>query len=364
MANRSKIETSKYLKHIEESVRACEALRRNERESVDISFSEYMLGKFQVTMAQVYEDLGINPASDTIQNLLNLPDKNFRWLIPEIYREALRLGLRKSPIYPSLIAGEQGVSQTSVIMPAINMSEAAPKRVGMGETIPIGNVSFDQKSVSIYKIGRGIKLPDEVKNYVALNLVSIFMQDFGVKMSMGLDALLINTLLNGDQKDGSDSIATIGVANTTDGLVYKDLLKIWVRGARLGKRFTTMVSGEAMAIDILDLLTTTRVFGTQRGTVTMKTPIPQNSDLFIHGNVATDKVIIVDPADAVIKLNAQPLVVETERIVSNQTEATYATITTGFATILRDSRMVLDRTVTTDFPTWMDPTSEENVIFN
>jgi hypothetical protein len=355
--------TSKYLKEVEGAVKNCEALRRAKEESVDITLSEYMQGKFQISSAELYNDLGINPAVDTIQNLVNMPDSAYRWLIPEIYREALRLGLRKSPIYPSLIAGEQGVAQTKITMPAINMSEATPARVGVAETIPIGNVSFDQKTVSIYKIGRGIKVPDEVRNYVALNLVSIFLQDFGVKLAMGLDALAINTMLNGDQADGSDSIATVGVANTTDGLVYKDLLKVWVRGARLGKTFTTMVSGEAMAIDILDLLTTTRVFGTARANVNIKTPIPQNSDLFIHGNVATNKVIIVDKSDALIKLNAQPLLVETERIVSNQTEETYASLTTGFATIFRDSRIVLDRSVTTDFPTWMDPSTQENVIF-
>jgi hypothetical protein len=359
----TKAEASKYVDKLEESVRACEALRKNKDESIDISLSEYMLGKYQISMAELYADLGINPSVDTIQNLVNMPSASYRWLIPEIYREALRLGLRKSPIYPSIIAGEQGVGQTTITMPAINMSDAVPHRVGMGETIPIGNVSFDQKSVSIYKIGRGFKLPYEVKDYVALNLVSIYLQDFGVKLAMGLDSLMITTLLNGDQKDGSDSIATVGVANTTDGLTYKDLLKIWVRGARLGKKFTSMIAGEAMAIDILDLLTTTRVFGTARANVNMKTPIPQNSDLFIHGNVATDKVIIIDSADTIIKLNAQPLLVETEKIISNQTEETYATLTTGFATIFRDSRIVLDRTVTTDFPTWMDPSTEENVIF-
>lgn len=358
-----KSKTSKYLKELEPSVRACDALRQDKAESIDITLSEFLQGKFQISMAELYADLGINPSVDTIQNLVNMPDTSFRWLIPEVYREALRLGMRKAPIYPSIIAGEQGVAQTKITMPAINMSEATPARVGTSETIPIGNVSFDQKSVSIYKIGRGIKVPDEVRNYVALNLVSIFLQDFGVKMAMGLDALLINVLLNGDQTDGSDSVATIGVANTTDGLVYKDLLKLWVRGARLGKKFTTMIAGEAMAIDILDMLTTTRVFGTPRASVNIKTPIPQTSDLFIHGNVAADKVIVVDNSDAVIKLNAQPLLVETERIISNQTQETYASITTGFGTIFRDSRLVLDRTVTTDFPSWMDPTSQENVIF-
>lgn len=353
---------SKYAKLIEESVRNCEALRKNKEESVDISLGEYMQSTHQVSMEEFYKDLGISPTSDTIQNLVNVPNAGYRWLIPEIYREALRLGLRKNPIYPNLIAGEQGVGQTTVTMPAINMSDAAPRRVGMAETIAIGNVSFDQKSVKIYKLGRGIKVPDEVVNYVSLNMVSIFLQDFGVKLGMGLDTLAITTLQNGDQTDGSDSAATVGVA-LANTLAYKDLLKFWVRMSRLGKNPTQMIAGEDMAVDILDLLTTTRVFGNQRSNVSLKTPIPQNSNLFVHGNIAANKTIILDPSDCLIKLNAQPLLVETERIISNQTSETYATLTTGFATMFRDSRVILDKSVTTAFPTWMDPSTQENVLF-
>lgn len=360
-----KFQASKHKDKVEAAVRACEALRSDGLDAVDISLNEFLTANYQLTLEALYADLGINPNSDTIRNLFNMPDSSLRWLIPELYRDAIRLGLRKTAIHTRMITAEQNVSQTSVKMPAINMSDAAPRRVGVGETITLGSVSFDQKDVKIYKLGRGIKVPDEVVQYVALNLVGIFVQDFGVKLGMGLDALAISTAMNGDQADGSDSVATVGIA-TANTLVYKDLLKIWVRMSRLGKNPTLMIAGEDMSIDILDLLTTTRVFGTQRSKVDLKTPIPQTSDMYVHGNITANKVLIMDTSDAMIKLNAQPLKVESERIISNQTQETYVSLTTGFANIFRDSRLVMDKSLAysgNSFPSWMDPSAQENVVF-
>lgn len=350
-------------KNVEEAVRHCEAIRRDTRAPQDISLSEYVQQKWGISMEAFYQDLKINPTLDTIQNIINLPDNSLRWLIPEIFRDALRLGLRKAPIYPNLVAGEQTVSQTTVKMPAINMSEATPKKLGVAETITTGSVSFQSKEVSIHKYGRGIKVPYEVLQYVAINLVSIYMQDFGVKMAMGLDGLAINTLLNGDQKDGSDSIATIGV-KTQNTLAFRDLLKIWVRMGRLGKNPSLAVAGEDMTVEMLELLVNTRLEGSQRVNMDIKSPIPTTSSIYIHGSIPTQTAIIVDKGSALIKLNAQPLLVESEKIISNQTEQSFATITTGFATIYRDSRVALDYSkdfAANGFPTWMDPTSQEVV---
>lgn len=351
---------------IEPAVRACEAIRRDTKAPVDITLSEYMKINHDLSMEQLYDDIGINPNVDTIQNLVNMPDPSYRWLIPELFRDALRLGLRKAPIYKSLISGEQTVSQTTITMPAINMSEASPKTVGVAETIQTGTVSFDKKTVSIHKLGRGIKVPYEVINYVSLNLVSIFLQDFGVKLGMGIDNWALQTLLNGDQADGSDSCAVIGIA-TANTLTFRDTLKPYVRLSRLGKNLKTMVGGEDMTLDLLELFTNTRTLGDPRFTLNVKSPIPTSADIFVHGKIPNNQVLIIDPKDALIKLNAQPLLIETEKIVSNQTEATYATLTTGFATIFRDSRIILDKSVafgTFGFPTWMDPTPFEILDIN
>jgi len=349
---------------LKEAVQACEATRKHKTNPTDITLQEFVKAKYQMSMEQFYEQLKVNPTSDTVENIVNMPDQNYRWLIPEVIRDAIRLGLRKAPIYPNIIASEQNISQTEITMPAINMSEAMPKYVGIAETITVGDVSFQEKKVRIRKMGRGIKIPYEIRQYVALNILSIFLQDFGVKMGMGLDMLALDAAINGDQADGSDSAAVIGVA-TAGTLNYRDLIKPWVRGSRLGKTFANMVAGEDMAIDILDLFQyNNRQFGTVIHQIDLKTPIPSSSNLWVHGGIPNSQVLIVDPASALIKLNAQPLLVETEKIVSNQTEATYASITTGFATLFRDSRVVLDKSITyaaNPFPAWMDPTYQETL---
>lgn len=373
--NRGVKESSQYKGRVQEFVQACESIRRDADDAQDITLAEFLQAGEGVSMEAFYDDLGIDPTSDTIQNLVNLPDPNMRWLIPEIYRDAIRLGLRKNPIYPDVIAGEQNISQKSIIMPAINMSEAVPHYVGVGETIPVGDVSFDQKTVTISKIGRGIKVPYEVMQYVALNVVAIFLQDWGVKLAMGLDTLLISTLINGDQAGGIDSCAVIGIgtpvtpgATYTNTVVFRDLLRPWVRLSRMGKSPSIMIGGENSSMDILDLLTTTKYFGIPRATadLLMKTPLPTQANIYVNGNMPLYQTMLIDKSDAIIKLNAQPLLVETDKIVANQTEETFCTLTTGFATILKDSRLIIDETLTfsgNGFPAYMNPTLQEVVVF-
>lgn len=364
--NIESMKASKLIKDLEGAVRACEAQRMDPVSPQDISLQEYVQERWQMSMEAFHAELGVEPGTDSIQNILNLPDQSYRWLIPEIYRDAIRLGLRKAPIYPNVIAAEQTVSQTSVTMPAINMSEAAPKIVGTAETILVGDVSFGHKTVKIYKYGRGVKIPYEVKNYVALNVVGIFLQDFGVQLGMGIDSMMINTLMNGDQPNGSESAPVIGIKTPND-LTFRDMIRIWVRMARLGKSPKVIIAGEEMSIDMLELLISTRTVGEARMKLNVKSPMPQSADLYVHGQVANNQALIIDPASTIIKLNAQPLLVESEKIVSNQTEATYCSLTTGFSTMYRDSRVVMDQTVDFDtdgFPSYMDPTTRETVTFD
>jgi len=335
---------SLYLADLPTLVKEMEAMRKDDKNPRDITLAEYVKLKYpEITMETFYEDLGVNPNIMTIENLLNMPDQNIRWLIPEIYREALRLGIRKAPIYPSLIAGEQSISGLELNMPAINMSDAGMKKVGVGETIPLGDVSFDQKKVKIYKLGRGIKIPYEVRQYVAINLVALYMQDMGIKMGMGLDYLALTTAINGDQADGTDAAPVLGVA-TDETLVYRDILKLWFRLSRLGRTPTIQIAGEDTGLDVMELYLNTRFTeGKQRTQVNPRVTLPNAVDLYIHGAIPDKQILMIDKAGALLKLNAQPLLVETEKIVSNQTEGTYATITTGFATIFKDARIILDK---------------------
>lgn len=351
----------------------CDSLRKNPENPLDITFESYVKKKANVaSLTALFDELGINPAMDTIENIFTLPDESVRFLIPEIFREALRLGLRKAPIWNDLVAAEQTVKGLTVTAPWFNMSEATPSYIEQAETIPVGNLSFGQKSVTMRKIGKGVKIPYEVKNFVSINVVSIFLQDFGVKLGQAIDTLLISVLINGEQSNGSESAPVVGIA-TPSTLVYADLLKIWVRMSRIGRIPTKIIGGETAALATLNLAEfKTNTNGGTAGAgipgksdqLKLKTPIPNQSDYYIHGSMPANQQLVVDPTAAVIKYNAQPLLVESEKIVSNQTEATYATLTTGFGIVFRDARIVIDNSLSfgsNGFPSYMDVDTAETV---
>lgn len=366
--NTQQLSESKHKLKIQEWVQNAEALRRDPDEPSDVTLADVMDQEDEpISMTELYQDLGINPSVDTLENIFTVPDTSVRWLVPEIIRDALRLGLRRAPIYPNIIAAEQTLKGLNATIPHWNMSDAKPRHVGEAETISLGSLSIGQKSVSLKKMGRGIKISYEVKQYCAINIVSIFLQDFGVKLGQGLDNQLIDVLINGEQTNGSESAAVVGIA-TPGSLTYRDLLTIWVRMGRLSRSPKAIIGGEAAAINTLDLPEfKNRYQGSAEHNLNVKTPIPTQTDYYVHGAVPANQQIIIDPNASIIKYNAQPLLVETEKIVSNQTEATYATLTTGFAVMMRDGRVIVDDTLNVTgntFPDWMDPKDQEVVVID
>lgn len=366
--NTAQLRKSVHVGKLPEYVQLAECMRRDPENPQDVTLSEVLEELEEpLTLEDLMEDLGIDPQVDTLNNLFTAAQANVRWLIPEIIRDSIRLGLRKAPIYPNIIAAEETIKGLTAVIPAWNMSDAKPKVTGEGETIQLGSVSYGSKTIKVRKLSRGISVSYEVKNYVSVDVVKLFLEDFGVKLGMGLDTLAIDTLINGDQPGGTDAISVVGVG-TTNTLAYKDLLRVWVRLARLGKSPNTIISGEAMALDTLDLPEFKNpVSGSPVANLTFKTPIPRNTNYYVHSQVPSNQSLILDPNSALIKYTAQPLLVESEKIMSNQTEATYASLTAGFGTIMKDSRIMIDRSVNisgNNFPAFMDPSTQELVVFD
>lgn len=367
--NTKKYEESKFSGKglIEEAVRHADGMRLDVDNPVDVSFAEVIKEKHGVTLSAFYEDLGINPNYDTIQNIVSIPDVDANWIIPEFIRDSIRIGYRQSPIWPNIIAGEEQMKGLTNVMPHVNMSDSVPAKVNEGETIPLGTISYGSRKFEAYKLGKGIKLTYEVIQHSSLNVVGIFLEDFGVKLGHGTDILAINTLLNGEQADGSNSAPVIGVASAGT-LTYADILKIWIRMGRLGRVPGTMVGGEDVALLTWNLaeFKNRRDYYAPQADLKMHMPIPASTDYFVHGNIPASKQIILDKTRGIIKFNANPLMVESEKIVSNQTEASYATVSMGFAKLFRDSAIVLDKSVAfsgAGFPTYMDVDAMQNSPF-
>ena len=333
-----------FAKHLPDMVKTMDMYRAgNDRvKPVDISLEEITQGMFGLSKSNFFEKVGINTKVDTMQNLYSMPDQSIRWIVPEIIREAVTLGMRQAPFYPNIIASDQPISGLTAIMPSINMSDAVPAKVNEAETIPLGDISFGQKSVKLFKIGKGFKLTDEVKNYVSLDVLGIYIRDFGVQLGYAMDSLAIDTVINGNKPDGSESCPVIGVT-TSSNIVYKDLLRIWVRAARMGRNFQTMIGSENQAIELLDLPEfKDRKSGTTQATLDVKSPVPNKASMYVHPGTPQNDILLIDPSSALIKLTARQLMMESERIVSNQTEAIYASLTTGFSKMYNDAALLID----------------------
>lgn len=349
-------------------IQALTALRTSTDRNValDISLAEFANMRFGFAMGEdcrpdaFLEALGLNPANTTIHSLLNTGDRpdSYKWLVPELIREAIRLGLDRPANYKSWIAGEESIAQPEQTMPSINESDAMPTLIAEGETIPTGNVSFNQKKVKTQKFGTGILVTDEVVAFTPLNLLSLFLGDVGRKLNLGLDNMAMNVLVNGDQTDGSLAAPVVGTQSGT-AFAYLDLLRVWMRMGRLGRMPSGMIMNEGPALSILELPEFKGFAGeTTKQGMKIQTPLPASQSLWVSGTIPdTDYIMFLDPTAALIKLNSMPLKVETERFVRNQTEGVYVSLMTGFANLFRDARVILQRDAAFSgqgFPAYMD----------
>lgn len=359
------------------SVREMDALRvaGPDGPPVDLSFAEFTKQKFGFsTLESFYDVLGFDPNRKTVEQLRTMPEfeEGFRWLIPEIIREAVRLGLRRAPVYTELIAATEAVSQTSIIMPHVNMSNARMEILNEAETIPVGNLSFGQKTVKIHKMGTGLKITDEVLRYVSLNVLSIYLQDAGVKLGLGMDVMALDVLINGDEGQGN-AAPVIGVATAANGITYRDILRAWIRMGRLGRTPQGMISDEDAALNILEMAEFKGAnYNDKKQNINLRTPIPANQAYLIHGNMpgnggtpTNEKLGLYDSTRALLKLDATGIIVESERIAEKQINGTYITQTTGFAKMFRDAFVILDGSqafASAGWPAFMDVDSFENVV--
>jgi hypothetical protein len=331
----------------------------------DISFAEAVKSMYGFESVNDFLriGLGIEPSRITSEKLWSKPEYNqgYRWLIQEIILEAMKLGIRKPSMHEGLVANTVSLSQPEAKMPTIDMADAMPSVIGEGDTLKMGSLSFDQKTVNTFKLGIGLKTTDEVIKYVSLDMVSMFLADMPVRMNNALDALFIAIAINGNQT--GEEAPIIGV-KTTGAWAYRDLTRMWARGARMGRDFTCLMTDEETALDLLDLEEFRGYDGpTTRGELMLKTNIPTKGDLMIHGAIAENTIMALDKNAAMVKLMVEAMSLESERIVQNGISATYLKTRIGFAKMFQDAVVLINNAITYNktagqvggFPVYMDP---------
>lgn len=342
-----------------------------EKRPINLSIAEYVqevwgfapqdLGKGEHGISRDFlAVLGIDSSKNTISSLMSsLPDTDGkRWLVPEILRDAIRLGLRKKPIYTDLIREEINVSSPNIIMPYIDFTAANVKKIEEAETIPVGTITFQDKTIRQYTLATGINVTDKVLRYCTLDLLSIQLEDVGIRIGQAADKLMFDVLINGDQEDGSEAAAVVGVAATGDGITYADIVEALLRMGNIGRTPSFLLSRLTNMKNIM-LLPEFKSYPYGKALIDLMgdMKMPQTLQRRTNGNIGANHLIMVDTDRALLKFNSIPLRVDRERIVRNQIEASYVTVTTGFSNINRDGRLILDKSVTigaAPYPSWMD----------
>lgn len=278
---------------------------------------------------------------------------------PEVFLDPINRGAVQGTFYPDLIAREIPVPQPQVNVPRFDLSDAALAAANEAVTAEEGSITYGHKTVTIAKRMKAIKITDEAVKFSPLSMLSVWMADFGRLMGNTLNGDAVDTIVNGDQGDGSEAAAVIGVANTGT-TTWADLVVAAVRFGLIGQVGSQIIGSETSGNAFLNLNEVkNRFLGSPLLATRLRTPLQMPEDLYISSHVGTTKTIIQDPSNSIVQLTAQPLLVETERLAMKQITGTVMSIYTGFAKLQRKASVVIDSSILysgNGFPSFMTPT--------
>ncbi|MEO8650505.1 MAG: hypothetical protein ABI539_15185 [Acidobacteriota bacterium] len=282
-----------------------------------------------------------------------------RFISPEIFLDPVNRGAVQSTFYPDLIIREETVSQPQVVIPKLDLSDAVLKDSGEAATIEEGSVTYSTKTATLKKKARAIQITYEAIQFSSLSLVQLFMEDFGRILGHTLNGMAVDAIVNGEQSDLSENAAVIGVENTANGITWLDLTRVAIRLGLLGRVGTQIIANETTGLNYLNL---SEVKNKQQGTpllgTAIRSPLQMPEEMYVSTKVGTNKVVIQDPSASIVQLTAQPLMVETEKIIMKQIQGTATSIYTGFAKLQRNASVVIDGSILfsgNGFPAWMTP---------
>lgn len=288
---------------------------------------------------------------------------NQRFMSREVFLDPVMRGAVQATFYPDLIIRQETVLQPNVTIPKIDLSDAVLKDSAEAATIQEGSVTYGSKDVKLVKKARGFKVTYEAIQYNSLSLAQLWFEDAGRVLGHTLNGMAVDAIISGDQADTSESAAVIGVDNTANGITWKDLARVAIRFAMLGRVGMQAIGNEDSALNFVNLPEMKQKYaGSALLNTMMKSALTFPEDLYVSTKVTgtgiNAKLVIQDPSASLVQLTAAPLLVESERIVSKQIEAAYVSITTGFAKIQRNASLVIDPSLAfsgNGFPAWMAP---------
>lgn len=281
------------------------------------------------------------------------------FIIREVFLEAIRLGAIHESRVNRWIARRQPVSQRESKVPRMLDADATPTFLEEGQSIRMGSLAFNQKTVDIHEVGIGLEITDRLMEESSISMIAEFLPRVGEKMSLADEVLFVDCLLNGDQADLSEAAPKIGSDNGT-AFAWKDFVRVMTRMIRMRQTPDVIISNEG---DLIDLSLINEVKGFDGATTLASLggiigSLPRNFNSDIHDNVPSTEIVFLNSKKGVILLEMGGMKIETRRNPAKGRDELYIRKNVGFATHFRDARVIVN--VDADFdsgngwPSWMD----------
>jgi hypothetical protein len=287
------------------------------------------------------QEFGVDVNKLTVERFF-LSDPNAKWLFPDIVREAVVSGMKRKPVYPSLIVRDEHIEGTAYDIPYVTESEPEEemRMLAEGSAIPESEISYGDRIVRLRKLGRGVLASYEAIRRMSVDMLRVHLQRIGERLGRSLDERLATVLVDGDDSGSVSAPVTVNTA-TSGTWVYGDIVSGFMK-LTLEHYFTpTHVLANAelcKTILGLDEFKDAALFDFAK---TGNLPTALGMRLVPMEGQRDHKLTILDAGYAVTKLTEQDLLVESDKLINQQWDRTYLTIVTEFAILYPKARIVL-----------------------
>ena len=287
------------------------------------------------------KEFGIDVNRITVDRFFQ-SDPNAKWLFPDIVREAVVSGLQRKPVYPELIMHDERVEGTAYDVPYVTENEENEelRSVAQGAAIPESEITYGDRIVKLDKKGRGVLASYEAVRRMSVDMLRVHLQRIGERLGRSLDARLASVLVNGDSS-GSGTAPVVMNTATADTWAYAYLVAAFMKLSQEHYFTPThMLADNATAQAILKLaeIADSNLFDFAK---TGNLPTPLGVKLVPMADQPANTMTLLDAGFAVQKLTEQDLLVESDKLISQQWDRTYLTVVTDFAITYEKARVVM-----------------------
>lgn len=306
-----------------------------------LSHSQYFRALGTNVQDYCAQEFGVDTRQITVERFFQ-SDPNAKWLFPDIVRESVVAGMKRKPVYPSLIARDEHVDGTAYDMPYVTESEEAESllTVAEGAVIPESELTYGDRVVRLTKTGRGVIASYEAIRRMSVDVLRIHLQRIGECLGRSLDGHLATALAYGD---GSGAASEPVVVNTgaAGAWTYGDIVNGFMKLA-VNHYFTPthMLANTALCKSILGMseFKEASLFDFAKSG---NLPTPLGMKLVPMESQPDNRLTILDAGYAVEKLTEQDLLVESDKLINQQWDRTYLTVVTSFAILYPKARVVV-----------------------